>query len=225
MHVKAYIDAHGGDYNALMEQYDSQSLGSWRIDACRTKIIEIESRGLDPDPNHDPGSSSHGFAPEQKSNYEAAWNDWEGLSKSDQQKLRETQLAYKAAFQLFLERTEFDGNDRQNKEVILFRTESDGVVPKTVQNGDTYTPDHVGPAESYSLIRTFVLNGANGTIMRVPYPRIQAGYLWERKPNEDLFLGDKENEFNADTGGIPRMYVGRVESGFEIADYHKQLPH
>lgn len=225
MHVKAYIDAHGGDYNALMEQYDSQSLGSWRIKACRTKIIAMESRGLDPDPNHDPGSSSHGFEPGQESNYAAAWNDWDGLSESEQQKLRETQLAYKAAFQLFLERTEFDGNDRQNKEVILFRTERDGVVPKTVQNGDTYTPNQVGPAESYSLIRTFVLHGANGTIMRVPYPRIQAGYLWERKPNEALFLGDKENEFNADTGGIPRTYVGRVSDGKEVAKYYIQLQH
>lgn len=225
MHVKAYINAHGGDYNALKKQYDSQSLGSWKRVACRTKIIEMESRGIDPDPNHDPGSSSHGFEPGQESNYEAAWNDWKVLSESEQQKLRETQLAYKAAFQLFLERTEFDGNDRQNKEVILFRTESDGVVPKTVQNGDTYTPDHVGPAESYSLIRTFVYKGKNGTIMRVPYPRIQAGYLWEKEPNEDLFLGDKENEFNADTGGIPRTYVGQVSDVEEVAKYYIQLPH
>lgn len=222
MHVKAYIDANGGYYDGLIDQFKKQGIESWKMLPCLTKIVEMEARGIDPDPAHDPGLGSHGWTPAQEGSYKAAWDIWCNYSAPQRQISRETQAAYKAAFQLFLENTDFEGNDRQNREVILFRTESDIDDIKGLIPGGKYTPKQVGTAESYSIKQSAVVKGHNGTIMRVPYSRILAGYFWEPGAGmKDLFLKEEENEFNADTTGIERVFVGYVNGKVPVAQHYK----
>lgn len=226
MHLKDYMTRKNLDYDAVIAQFKSQSRDSWETLSCRTKIIEMESRGINADPKSGgAGSASYGFNSGQIQNYRLAWANWQKLTDDERERYRKSQSAYKAAFQLFLENADFEGNNRQDGYVILFRTESDSAIPKVVKPGDTYTPTEMGAAESFSVHTTVSVMCGHGTIMRVPSPRILAGYFWEpHQGHGNLFLNDRENEFNADTTGLPRVYVGIVpQRPIKVSGYYPKL--
>ena len=225
MHLKDYMTRKNLDYDAVIAQFKSQSRDSWETLSCRTKIIEMESRGLNADPyKGGAGIASHGWKDSQIRHYKAAWDAWQKLTDDERERYRKSQSAYKAAFQLFLENADFEGNNRKEGYVILFRTEDKKAIPNGGKPGDTYTPTNMGAAESFSVRRTVVVMAAHGTIMRVPYSRILAGYFWEpHQGHGNLFMGDSENEFNADTTGLTRVYVGPVSDNSKVSDYYAAL--
>ena len=226
MHLKDYMTRKNLDYDAVIAQFKSQSRDSWETLSCRTKIIEMESRGINADPKSGgAGSASYGFNSGQIQNYRLAWANWQRLTDDERERYRKSQSAYKAAFQLFLENADFEGNNRKEGYVILFRTESDSAIPKVVKPGETYTPTNMGAAESYSVHKAVSVMGGHGTIMRVPHSRVLAGYFWEpHQGHGDLFLNDRENEFNADTTGLPRVYVGIVpQRPIKVSGYYPKL--
>lgn len=127
---------------------------------------------------------------------------------------------YKAAVQLLLENADFENNDKKTRSTILFRTEQKGVV-EGVKRGEP-CKNTIGAAESFSVFRTVEIGGSNqGTIARIPWSRINATYFMERTPKmaDQLFYGERENEFNVDAIGIDRIYVGEVEYGEKVSKF------
>lgn len=130
---------------------------------------------------------------------------------------------YKAAVQLLIENADFDGNDKSSRATKLFRTENGGVINRLpVGQGKDFP---VGPTESFSVFKTVCVNGSNGTIVNVPWSRINAVYFMERTPGgkNSLFLGDSENEANVDTIGLTKVFVGKVKYGELAKKWHHLL--
>ena len=137
---------------------------------------------------------------------------------------RLTILAYKAGVNLLLENSDFDGNDRDKKYVTLCRTEELKIIPKGSTANTIINFPRCGLAESFSVFRTVVVEGDHATLVHVPYPRILAAYFMKAHDGSggDLFMGDDENEFNADATGLPRFYAGSVHDGENI-DLYRDL--
>lgn len=122
---------------------------------------------------------------------------------------------YHAAIQIALENNTFHGNDKATRSVVLIRTESNSVIKinGALPNVGEECKHLRGVAESHAYASTVVVLGDNATAIRVPYSRIGGVYFAERYPqcNSSSFMGDDENEFNADTHGLPAIYCGKVQ--------------
>ena len=99
------------------------------------------------------------------------------------------------------------------------RTESDSVVT-THTKGDKSTHTR-GVNESHSIIQTVCVGGGNLTMIRVPYSRINGFYMIAAGPgfDKDMYLGDDENEFSADTHGLPAYYIQHVGPWESVAQF------
>ena len=78
-----------------------------------------------------------------------------------------------------------------------------------------------GVNESHSIFTTYCYKGSHLTMVRVPYSRINGFYLMESHCS-DMYLGDRENEFSADTHGLPIYLVkDRVKAGKHVSSFIK----
>ena len=224
-HIAQYMAAHGADYGFIQKWCESQAGDSWTgrggLPTCRRKIVQLAARGLNWDP---PPPSPGVYYGTGKASQKRAYADAVAFYKKNPAQLDkdiEAVAQYKAAVQLLMENANFQGNDRTKREIILFRTEDETVVGRNLNKGDI-CKHSVGPTESHSIFKAYCFNGHEGTIVRVPYSRINAAYFMERTPGkaDELFLGDNENEFNADTIGLTKTYTGKTFSGEQVSKYY-----
>lgn len=228
-HIEQYMKAHKGNYRLSVRQwFMAQAKNSWNAEACNTKILELASRGENWTPPPPAKGVWYGDAEKdmwRKKNFDLIAGSYKKKPRNLEKDL-ENLAMYKAATQLLLENAAFEGNDREKREVILFRTEDkDLMVGK--KKGERFT-DACGPAESTSVFRTVVIKQETnrGTIVKVPYSRINGTYFLEGlagDSNEPTFLGDGENEFNADLVGLERVYVGAVTHGRKVSEFYDFL--
>lgn len=131
---------------------------------------------------------------------------------------------YQAGISLILENCNFQGNDKATRTVVLMRTENPSIF------GGGFPPigklsHHVGVNESHSIFKTVRVEGSVLTMVRVPYHRITGMYMLEQNPGagDCGFLGDSENEFNADTHGLDIFSVRDygVSGGLDVAPFRK----
>lgn len=225
-HIHDYMKRNGGDTQFIMEWQKDQGRNSYFPNACKFKVAHLRARGINSLAEAKKKEFYTGWGESiQEKNFKDAFNE---LSK-DQKRLDlyvESVSQYQAAVQLLLENADFEGKDAATRTVILGRTEEFGKV-LTVGAGDL--SQHArGAAESHAIFSTVVVKAAGNagiTMTRVPYSRISASYFMERTPgkNDPLFLGDGENEFNADTQGLDVLYLGRVTSGAPLAPFRDKF--
>ncbi len=230
-HIAQYMAAHGADYGFISKWCDSQSRDSWKGKpsengpkaTCRRKVVQLAARGLNWDPPPPAPGVWYGTGDKQR---ESAYKGAADFYKQDPAQLDkdvETVAQYKAAVQLLLENADFNGNDKSARATKLFRTESASVVSgMTIGSGKDFA---VGPAESFSVFKAVSVNGSHGTIVNVPWSRINAAYFMERTPgrNDKLFLGEDENEFNVDAIGLRKVFVGQVNYHDLVNQFHHLL--
>lgn len=137
-------------------------------------------------------------------------------------KAAESALAAWIAYtQEILENTELPNTDRKLRVVRLLRTEDPSVLVKSAkigQYGGTHTLIR-GSNESHSIMKTTFVAGGEITVQAVPFSDITGLYLTDRPgakgtpgTGEAAFLGDSENEFTANTSGMPFLYFGSRSS-------------
>ena len=226
-HIAQYMAAHGGDYQFIKDWCSAQASHSWTggLATCRRKVVQLQARGLNWDPPPPSTGVWYGTGNFDRQ-YKAAVDFYTDKKNAGQlAKDLETVAQYKAAVQLLLENADFTGNDHATHTVKLFRTEGDSVVDPAAKPG-TKLNHAIGPAESFSIFKTVcVFGNDNGTVASIPYSRINASYFMERTPgkHDDLFLNDKENEFNVDAVGIERVATGKVATGQSCSKFHNLL--
>ena len=139
---------------------------------------------------------------------------------------------YQSSIQLILENSTFEGNgaeEHKTQSIVLARTESPDVIDSNAKNWkggkpnpEPYVCKHkVGVNESHGIIKTANVKGSYLTTVRVPYSRITGCYMLERYKNQKdcCFLGDSENEFDADTHGLTKLCWGEFPHGTMIDKY------
>lgn len=138
------------------------------------------------------------------------------------------QSVFDAAIQLVLENTDFTGNYRDSKTMILIRTEKSKVIPQGKEgnniNGETVSPGvkfFPGVCESHSHINASVVTGDCLTAVRVPYSRIHSLWFMEYgemkssgyetdKDKPFQFWAHHQNEVDACTKDLPIIYIGKT---------------
>ena len=122
------------------------------------------------------------------------------------------QMKYNAGIQIALENAEFTGNDKQNRSLILMRTENAYVVSHypdgtqaQINEGDDCV-NYVGVNESHSIIKVVVAFGGPLTMVRVPYSCINGLYMMSSHHGK-MYYGDYENEISADTHNLRRILI------------------
>lgn len=225
-HIHDYMKRNGGDVQFIMDWQKAQGGNSYNYKACEFKVAHLRAMGIKSMAEAKKKGYYMGWGkPIQEKNLKKAFST---LSK-DQKKLDlyvESASQYQAAIQLLLENADFEGRDAATRTVILGRTEAIGKVV-TVKPGEL-SPYARGPAESHSIFRAVVVEAGNDpgiTIVRVPYSRINGCYFLERTPgrNDNMFLDDSENEFNADTQGLSALFLGKVQHGASLAPFRDKF--
>lgn len=136
-----------------------------------------------------------------------------------------------------LERMEVDYVDRDTRTVLLMRTESpatlkaNGINTSSLKKGDVVGLQ-LGATESHSIFSPVYVKGSIATVKAVPFSRVLYSYWFEPRAGSGGagFLGDEENEFAADTSGIPslvfdtgsRAYSHPVKASRTKADWLKE---
>ena len=127
---------------------------------------------------------------------------------------------YKAAIQLILEKADFSiagkngsdviANDKGSKTLRLLRTEGPNIIPAGTKTGDEAVYD-IGSNESFTIAKVFKFKGQDGVIVEVPFCRVNGLYCLERTPGggryDNFFAGENENEVNAATDGLRRVFI------------------
>lgn len=222
-HIAHYMKANGGDYGFISNWCVSQASDSWKHDAVKRKVVQMEARGINWKPPPPTPGVWYGDA-WRNAKLQTVLKHYE-KNPSELAKDVESVAQYKAAVQLLLENADFANNDKTTRSTILFRTEQRNVLGK-LKKGDIAKND-IAPSESFSVFRTVIIGGADkGTIAKVPWSRVNAIYFMERTPgdNDDLFMGDRENEANVDAVGLHRIYAGTVKYGEDVSKYFNLLP-
>lgn len=202
--------------------------------ACQTKILRLCAQGFDfskyktfdtlykdaTRAGYYLGIPNHPKVGWQYDNIETAFNYFK-RNKTEFDKRYEEMTKYNAALQIALENVEFTGNDRTRRKVVLGRTERKNEVIYSVSHvnvGEKCT-HRTGVNESHFVWNTVVVEGAELTMVRVPYSRINGLYMMESH-NGDMYYGDSENEISADTHGLPIFYVeANISSRNHISQY------
>lgn len=204
--LAAYIKAQGGNFAAISDWQGMQAGSSWSESAVAVKFWHY----LNQDGNEKPF-----WGLGKVKGAEAEWNRFaarHGGAEATQRTLR----AYMAFVQEFLSNTDFKFNDRGRQAVRLVRTEIKEVITnnglKVGQYGN-HTLVAKGLNESHSIYTSVKVAGTEPTAMAVPYTRITGLYWFERAPGAGYgaFAGEGENEFTANTNGLPVSYVARAQ--------------
>jgi hypothetical protein len=218
-HIHDYMRRNGGDASFITNWQFSQANNSYDSVACEFKWMHLRAMGIsDVKQAKKAGYYMGESLSKQKTSIKKAF-DYLKKNPSSFDKNYESYIQYKSAIQLILENTTFEGRDEASRSVILGRTEEVGKVV-TVAVGEL-SPHARGAAESHFVWRTVSVKGDGLTAVRVPYSRINGMFFLERHPGGDdgCFLGDGENEFNADTRGLPALYLGKVRSGLSFSQF------
>lgn len=137
-----------------------------------------------------------------------AWD--EAVKQYGQENVEKVFAAHHALMMEQLERVNTDYVDRENRVVLLLRTESaetlkaNGIDTKKVKAGDVIGL-RLGATESHSMIKPTYVMGQYLTAKIVPFSRVLYNHWFEPSAGSGWsgFLGDYENEWAADTSGIP----------------------
>ena len=195
----------------------SQGGDSYNYDACKMKIVRLNALGIKPSEAEKRGY----FIGLKKKNWKDAV-DYYKKNPAEFARDTETYVRYQSALSIALENTTMPGNDPKSRSMILARTEDDKVVSTSTPGGELKAKHGVN--ESHSMFRTTVVTGDNLTMVRVPYSRISGTFMAESRPgsNSCAYLGDSENEADADTNGLRVLFVGKVQSGEDLEKYRRQ---
>lgn len=238
LHTK--INKDGGNAHFIIDWQGAQAGDSYSENSCKWKIVKGICQGIDINQPEDKilkefrkrgfyiGNKKLGGIPEvQEDSFIKALRKLQ--SDPDIEKRIKTAETYMGGIQLILENCEFPGNDKATRTVVCCRTEEDTVVGQNVI--DTFNNDskgrlvkcthNPGVAESHSVKWVFAYRGHELTSVKVPYSRISGIYFLERKPGDGdgCFLGDRENEINAQTNGLLILYQGQVSGGEDFEPY------
>lgn len=247
--LSQYLRAEMGDdaVNFIEDCNASQAGDSYADDACKTKILRLRAQGYDfnkyktfdalykdaTQAGYYLGIPNGPNTPKRQYNaIKNAFNYFKANRKEYDKRYGEM-TRYNAAIQIALENTNFTGNDRGTRSLVLDRTEEDVVVfPNriTLKPGDKCV-HKVGVNESHSAYKTFCFRGHHLTMVRVPYSRINGLYMMERGVYDatstnihGMFAGPDENEIVADTHGLTVYFMeANISSGRSLAQYIPQF--
>lgn len=144
-----------------------------------------------------------------------AWDD--AVRQYGQENVEKVFAAHHALMMEQLERVETDYVDRENRMVLLHRTESEatlkanGVDTKKLKKGDVFGL-RLGGTESHSMNKATYVFGKYLTAKMVPFSRVLYNHWFEPTAGSggSGFLGDGENEWAADASGIPAVLLDDV---------------
>ena len=214
----------------IEKRNNAQGKDSYSVKACRTKILRLRAQGFDirdsryqtfEDLYKDATAAGYYLGTPKSSHYKnikKAYNAYKADETIYDQEYEDS-LKYNAALQLALENSEFTGNDKSTRTVVLMRTEDDNVVTTTKPGEKS---QHLrGVNESHSVFQTVVVGGDNLTMVRVPYSRINGFYMMQSgvKYDKPMYGSDAENEFSADTHGLPAYFMGKVGQREKVSKF------
>jgi len=197
---QAAIDLHGA-WNV------GQGHNSWNSETLIAKYWMSQVARKVPKDEHywDGNGTKRTFAQAKK-----AWDD--AVAKHGKENVEKVFSAHHGMMMEQLERMEVDYVDRETRTVLLMRTESpatlkaNGIDPKSIKKGDVVGLQ-LGATESHSIFNPVYVKGSIATVKAVPFSRVLYSYWFEARAGSGGagFLGDSENEFAADTSGIPSL--------------------
>lgn len=185
-----------------------QKINSYKLNACKFKIAHLLSQGITDQKDAEKlgyyiGIENHPDTP--GNHYKTIRDAFDFFAKNpmEKEKYLSACAKYQSAIPLIWENSDFPGNDQQSRNVVLMRTENKSIFGRKVLKIGKLS-HHTGANESHSIFQTVRVDGSVLTMVRVPYHRITGTYFLEGTPgkHDHCFLGDKENEFNADTHGL-----------------------
>jgi hypothetical protein len=201
-----YVQGQGLPFGVINTYADNQSGDSWSADSIALKEWVARQRR--------PDTAKYYFQDGYENARQVAEEINEGYTtmySTTHEKIDEARAAAHAFWTNFNRRVDFPGNHRKEGVVDLVRTESSSVISRygMVMDGPPKEMTR-GAAESYSITNVVEVSGTQLTVQRVPHHRIFANYLVDRNGNNSCFLyGDNENEFIADTAGLPVAWISR----------------
>ena len=232
-HIAQYMAAHGGDYQFIKRWGADQAGDSWNDYACRVKIVELESRGLDWKKKTAPGVF---FGVNSQARRFDSAADFYTNNPAQLARDLESFAQYKSAIQLLLENADLAiegknggevlANDKTTRTLRLLRTEGPNVIPSGTKTGDDAAYS-IGSNESFTLAKVFKFKGKDGVIVEVPFSRVNGLYCLERTPGggryDNFFAGEGENEVNAATDGLRRVFIKNPGVGKSNATWYHLL--
>lgn len=201
----AYIRSVGGNPDLLAAWMDAQSGHSWKPAAQPIKYWSATSKTTDANATHWWGVG------EDIAKAKAEFKKF-AAKYGGEDAVRQTFSAWKSFVDEVLTNTQMPNKDDGLRVVRLMRTEKAEVLDRRLPGvrgifGGEYVMTK-GANESHSIMRVVGVHGTEITVQAVPYSEITGLYPAERPGGGDAFLGDGENEFTANTSGIPFIYAG-----------------
>lgn len=207
------------DWNDYIAQWtESQADDSWDPLAIKRKVVEFHAMGIDAETLDEAAAEMDGIwngVTKDGGNWRArSFKEVRGSMTEDQiERFAEIDAKMRAATMLMLENADFNGNVRDKRKVVLFRTEAEEAVfgdkkptEKKIANYDT------SAAESFSFNETVYVYGDCAIACAVPYSRINTTYFMDRnKDGKVMFAGDYQKEFNVNAIGLDRVFISRDE--------------
>ena len=200
----------------IAEWTRSQGQDSWADFAIKRKVVEFHAMGIDAETLDEVRDEMDGVwdgvtNDGNESRARSFKEERESMDKDQIERFAEIDAKMRAATMLMLENADFNGNVRDKRKVVLFRTETEKAVFGDKKPTKKKTTDYdTSPAESFSFNETVYVYGDCAIACAVPYSRISASYFMARdKRGHSMFLGDDEREFNVNAIGLPRVFVSR----------------
>ncbi len=207
------------DWDDYIAQWTGSQAGdSWNSFAIKRKVVEFHAMGID-------AKTLDKAAAEMDGVWNGVTNDGGNKRARSFKKVRgsmtegqierfaEIDAKMRAATMLMLENADFNGNVRNKRKVVLFRTENEEAVFGDKKPTEKQTTDYdTSAAESFSFNETVYVYSDCAIACAVPYSRISASYFMARdKAGNDMFYGDDEKEFNVNAIGLDRVFISRGE--------------
>lgn len=207
--VAAYIKTIGGDPQAINAWMGSQAGSSWHHQARAMKyFIATEKTAA-----KDTFFWGSGGIKASKAQFDALSHVIPGGEKA----VRDTYTAWIAYTQEIFATTAMPNSDQARRVVRLIRTEEDVVMESNGIPLKKYGGVHVMPKgnnESHSIMAPTFVHGKEVTVQAVPWSDVTGLYLTDRPAGggtgEPAFAGEGENEFTANSSGIPFVYAGKA---------------
>lgn len=221
--IHNYMAKNGGNPQFITEWQADQGGDSYHPGAAKFKVVQLQSQGID---NLDDAEKSGYYIGLPGSVHRKALaRAFDEYGKNPNQLAQDmlSHRQYHGAIQQLLETTDFPGNDRERRTVLLARTENKDVV--TTAKAGTVSNHNRGANESHSVFTTVKVTGDRITMVEVPYDRITGMYMLERTPGRGggcfHSLNGAENEITADTHRLPALYVGAYKTKEDLEKYRE----
>jgi hypothetical protein len=220
--LNAYMTKIGGDPALIGSWQSAQGDSSWSSESKAFKYYLTKQRSVKQADDY----YWSGGVDTAKREYDRALRD---ISEATYQ--RSVQV-YHSFIYNFLQRADFEMNDRRAGVVRLVRTEDPSVLRSCGFSPDNPSTKKAisltrGAAESGSIYQTVVVNGDCLTLQEVPHHRVFGAYFIERldQPGRGHtpFYGDSENEFVFMGAGLPVYYLGHTASRRSTRSFWEKL--